>query len=278
MVIPFDGLPQILRALWDRVASDSIRFFHFQCLDTQAIRFASSPLIPSSIESIILYDIDCSDLSAHHHLPRPRYPYLPSSAETRIQLWDHLWLHTRALTTLSFMFTDTSSTPTSSPLLSILASSPQLRNLDIFGLLIPHLNVDESMIRVLLRHLKKLRSNADFYILSQLLRRLDLPETLDERTLAFCCDCPVEEVSGFLGPYIRDHRRDGRFRDGLEIPVISLADTIEIEVGTTSGTNGTTHPTGQGLRPSRRHLRIHFLSVHGINFVLISSHTLRWSP
>jgi len=250
LYIPSNGLPQLLRALRDRVASDSIRSVHFDCPETQAIRSVISSLIPSgegirpsSIESIILYGIDCSDLFAHYHFSRLRYLHLPSSAETRIQLWDHLGLHTGALTTLSLDFTDTSSTPTPSQLLSILASNPQLRSLDIIELLIPYRNVDEPMFRVPLRHLKKLRSNADFCFLSQLLHRLDLPETLDETTLTFYCDCPVEEVSGFLGPYIRDHlRRDGRFRDGLEISVISLADTIEIEVGTTSGTNGTNLP------------------------------------
>jgi len=234
-------------ALRDHAASDSIRSIRFRGLgvDTPILRFVTSSLVPdgegvrrSSIESVTFHGVDFSDFFARHYFPRLRHLHLTLPVRAVTPPWDHLRLHTTALTTLSLAVGYTSTAPTTSQLLSILASNPQLRNLDISELKsIPHDNDNGPAFRVPLHHLKKLKLLGDSHFAFGLLHWLDLPEALDKTRLVFF-DCRVEEISKKFGPYVGDYlRRDGRFRDGLGIYVAPFSDTVSIEVNTVSGAN-----------------------------------------
>jgi len=231
-------------ALRYRVASDSIRSLHirFGGRGMHALRSVMPVLIPdgegiktSSIESIILHTVDVSDLFARYYFPKLRRLNL-SAAKVGISTWDHLRLHTTALTTLSLTIRHTSPVPSASQLLSILASNPQLRDLDLCNIVISHNNNDGLTSRVPLRDLKTLRLIGDCRFLFQLLHRLDLPESLDKTSLTFF-SCWVEDIPEIV-PYVQDYlQRDGRFRDGLGVFVTSFYESISIEASTASETD-----------------------------------------
>ena len=226
-------------ALRDRVASDSIRSLHIQGRGTRAFRSVMSVLIPdgediktSSIESIILRTVDVSDLFVRYYFPELRR--LNLSTKVVISTWDHLRLHTTALTTLSLTIRHPLPLPTASQLLAILASNPRLRDVDLRGLMIPRDNGDGSTSRVPLHHLRTLRLIGDCRSLFQLLHRLNLPKSLDKTSLTLF-GCRVEEIPE-IGAYLRDYlRRDGRFQDGLGIFITFFQESILIEANTASG-------------------------------------------
>ena len=251
------SLERALRGpLRDHAASNSIRSIRLQGLgiNTPALRFVISSLIPdgngvrrSSIESVTVYNVDFSDFLTRHDFPMLRHLHLTLSGRAITPPWDHLRVHTTALTTLSLAIGHTSPAPTASQLLSILTSNPRLRVLDIWELMtIPHDNDNGSTFRVPLHHLKKLKLVGDVRFPFGLLRWLDLPETLDKTNLTLF-DCQVEEVSDILGPYLGNFlQRDGRFRDGLGISVAPFCDSVSIKISTVGGADA------PALRPGER--------------------------
>ena len=63
---------------------------------------------------------------------------------------------------------------------------------------------------------------------------------MDQMTLTVF-RCTAGEATRILGPYMRDYfRRDGRFRDGTGILVISLGDSVSIRTSTISRVEGPT--------------------------------------
>ena len=82
----------------------------------------------------------------------------------------------------------------------------------------------------------------DFCCIFGLLRRLALPEMLDELYLAVF-NPTVEDVSKSLAPYMRDYfRRDPRFQDRLGVSSFPSSSTISISLGVVR-----TQTTGPGL-------------------------------
>ena len=227
-------------ALRERIACDAIRSVHLQCKTRSLLTTILSLLTPdggeirnTSIEAITLLYVDASDFFARNRFPKLHY--LNFTWRAGITSWEHLGLHTTALTTLYLSLGETPRPPTTSQLLLILASNPRLKDLALYESAIPRDNPDGSTYQVPLRHLKKLTLARDFHSVFQLLLRLDHPESMDEMTLTVHL-CTIEEVLGTIGPYLRDYlRRDGRFRDGLGIFVDSDRYSISIQARTISG-------------------------------------------
>ena len=227
-------------ALRERIALDTIRSVHLQRRAKILLTSILSLLTPdgeeirdTSIEAITLRYVDVSDFFARYRFPKLRY--LNLSCGIGMTSWEHLGLRTTALTTLFLSLSETPRPPTTSQLLSILASNPRLEDLTLYESAIPRDNPDGSTYQVPLRHLKNLTLARDFHSVFQLLPRLGHPESMDEMALTVHL-CTVEEVLGTFGPYLRDYLlRDGRFRDGLGIFVDSDNYSITIQARTISG-------------------------------------------
>ena len=225
--IPFDG--PLRDALWDRTVSDSIRSAHLKGWDTDLLRSVLSSLTldgegtrSSSIESLILEhaNLNISNFLACYHFPKLRNLRLFTRA--RIASWDLLKLQSTSLTTLSLEFGETPSSPTTSQLLSILTSYPNLQDLSLYETMIPPDVGNESTFRVLLRCLKKLHLVGDCCRVFRLLDRLDYPGALDHVNLELL-DCAGEGILEFLAPYLQGHiRRDHRFHGKLGIRASSI--------------------------------------------------------
>ncbi|KAF9648778.1 hypothetical protein BDM02DRAFT_3128861 [Thelephora ganbajun] len=234
-------------ALRDRAARDTIRCIHLEGWDTDLLRSIVSSLTPggegirySSVESVIITDddLDISDFLTHHHFPKLRH--LRLFATTKISIWDHLVAHSAALTTLSLVVGGLSTAPTTSQLLSILASNPQLRSLGLSRSMIPHDDGGGSKLRVPLHHLKNLYLNGDFHPVLRLLDRLDHPVTMDQIGVTVF-DCTAEEISGILGPCLQDYiRRDHRFQNALGILASSSPYSISVDGIIITDANGPT--------------------------------------
>jgi hypothetical protein len=210
-------------ALQDRLASDSIRSFRLEGWNITPLHSVISSLTPngeeirhSSIESLILdtNGLDVSGFLARYHFPKLRHLYLLVGLDS--WAWDHLMSHTTSLTFLSLM-NGSSTTPTTSQLLSILASNPLLQTLRLSSSMVPCDSGDGSQFLVPLRHLKDLLLAGGFHSVLRLLHRLDHPVSMDKITLNLS-DCPTREIPGTLGPYLRDYiLRDVRFQNRLGI-------------------------------------------------------------
>ena len=219
-----ESLDEILRdVLRDRAARDVVRKVHITppySDQSTAIAIVSS-LTPedegirhSSIESIALGYVDVSDLLARHRFPKLRDLYL--FEDCKISCWDHLKSNTMALVNLTLTFDDPlppSAIPTTSQVLSLLASNPNIRSL---ALQLPTISDDgrnDSTCLVPLCHLEQLTLVGDFHHIFPILRRLKLSEKLDHAVLEFW-DCKLVEAHEIVVPYIRDYlRRDPRFKD-----------------------------------------------------------------
>ena len=231
--IPFDG--PLRDALRDRAASDSIRSVHLRTWDTDLMHSIISSLTLdgegarySSIESMILERalLDATDFFSCYRFPKLRNLRLVSRAG--IAHLDHLKLQATSLTTLSLGYGTRNLT--TSQLLSILASYPNLQDLSLYQVMIPHDVGDGSTFRVPLRHLKHLHLTGNYRHVFRLLDRLEYPDTLDTTQL-YLIECAPEGILEFLAPYLQDRiRRDDRFRGRLGISVFPSPDSIEFEV------------------------------------------------
>jgi hypothetical protein len=233
--ISFDG--PIREALQDRAARDTIRSVHLLS-ETPLLTSILSSLTPdgedvrrSSIESIGLRAVDVSDFFARSSFPQ--LWYLDFAEGTKISSWEHFGLHTTALTALSLKIGDTSPTPTTSQLLSILTSNPRLRSLTLSESMIPQDKSNGSTSRVPLHHLRDLSLAGDFHHVFRLLRRLDHPETMDGTLGLTLSRCTVGDILEILGPYVRDYlQRDKRSRDQLGVGIDSSGNSVSIRANT----------------------------------------------
>ena len=224
----FDGA--LRDALSHRAACNVIRKVHLKGKDTELLTAIISSLIPegedvrsSSIESIVLSNVDVSNLFARHRFPKLRSLYL--SGHFKISSWECLRSTTTALTDLSLNFTDrpSSAIPAASQIFSLLASNPNLRSLTLRSLLIGHDGRNDPRPQVPLRHLEKISLTGAFHHVFPILHRLEFPERMDHGEIALR-DCTLQEVLGTIGPYIRDYlRRDARFRDSLGMFISSTS-------------------------------------------------------
>ena len=220
-------------ALRDRAARDVIRKVHLKSNDMELLAAIISSLIPegenvrpSSIESIVLSDVDVSNLFARRRYPKLRNLHL--SGRFRISSWDYLKSTTTALTNLSLDFnnpTPSSVAPTTSQIFSLLASNPNLRFLTLDALPINGGGGGPGL-RVPLRHLEYISLSGTFHHVFLILHQLEFPERVDygEVTLH---DCTPQGVLEVIGPYIRDYlRRDPRFKDRLGMSISSTPSCI----------------------------------------------------
>ena len=237
--VPFDGPLQ--DAVRSRVVQGTIRQAHLLSNDYDTLAPIISSLVPGNegyrnenIESIIWRGgggcfMDVSDFFAQSHLSNLRF--LELSGSILNSSWDGLASWTTHLTILSFEVSGypTSPTITSSQLLSILVSNPNLRELTLSNAALPN-DVERPASRIPLSNLKLLFLKGDFRNIFGLLDQLVLPETLDDLHLNGF-NSTIEDISQTLVPYMRDHfRRDARFQGELELSYISAPYTAWIVV------------------------------------------------
>ena len=234
-----DGFDEALRdALRDRAARDVIRKVHLRNNDMKLLTAIVSSLIPegenvrpSSIESIVLSDVDVSDLFARHRFPK--LCNIRLSGRFRISSWDHLKSTTTALTSLSLGPADTFPTslpaiPTTSQILSLLASNPNLQSLTLSALPINDDDGGGPRPQVPLHHLEYILLSGTFHHVFPILHQLEFPERMDYGEIALH-DCTPQGILEAIGPYIRDYlRRDPRFRDRLGMFVSSTSNCISL--------------------------------------------------
>ena len=230
-------------ALQDRATADRIRRVH---LSAEVLGLLSSIVASltaecegirsNSMESLLLWGcdetLDLSDFFAHYNFRKLRRLDLINCTTSS---WDHLTSRTGALTNLELDFAEPKHTPTTSQLLSILASNPALRRLSLFRCAIPDDDGVESSFRVPLHHLKELKLLGYSEDAIGFLYRLDHPANMD-RLMLNLEDCTIVEISRTIGPYLRDYlRRRGMSKNGLEL-FLSSDRGITLKVGDAHGT------------------------------------------
>jgi len=246
------GLNRDLRnALKDRAAQDTIRLVHLKADESTLIddiiddlTTTGGELRPNSMESLVLWNLDYTDVVdvsgffAHYRFPRLRRLDLTNCS---ISSWDHLSLRTSILTTLKLDFANRSRTPLSTPtlaptpttsqLLSMLASNPTLQRVALSRCAIPDDGGGESSSRVQLRHLKELRLDGNLQHVLKLLNQLDHPRNLYTLALTLY-GCDVVDIPRTIGPYLRDYlqRRD-KPQGGLNLFVSSGGNHIAFHAG-----------------------------------------------
>ena len=219
------GLDDRLRdALWDRAARDLVRRVHLRGTEAGLLNCIISSIViegedarSSSTESFIVESTDKSpvDVSAffsRYHLPRLRCLRLSGCTTPS---WSLLELQTTALTTLWLETGALLPTPTPSQLLSIISSSPLLRNLVLSHTAAVHVvGGDVSTVRAQLRHLEFLNLSGNFSRVFWFLDRLELPDKMDDISLSLY-RCSSLDLERTLGPYLGGRiRRRGGFPGG----------------------------------------------------------------
>ena len=224
--IPFDQSLQ--DAVRGRVMQDTIRKVHLFSSDGDTLTPIISSLVPgddggqnANIESIVWENdghptVDISNFFARSHLSKLRS--LDLYGKFWVSSWDHLASRTTLLTTLSLDISTSPPSPTlpASQLFSVLTSNPNLQELALANAALPD-DVDGPALKAQLCSLKTLALTGEFRHLFGLLRRLILPETLDDLDLSIS-NSTMEDISQTLASYMRDYfRRDPRFQDRLGI-------------------------------------------------------------
>jgi len=213
-------------ALQDRATRDIIRRIHLSTKESGLLHDIVTLLTPtcegirsSSVASFILLNwdhalVDVSDFFARHRFPKLQRLRLYNCT---ISSWDRLMSRTAVLTTLDLDFATPSSAPSTSQLLSLLASNPALQEVKL-GMGAAPGDGDNSS-RVQLHHLKNLELEGDSRNVIQLLQRLDHPGNMDHLRLTLH-DCDVAGVSQIIGPCLGDllQRRD-RSQNGLYLSI-----------------------------------------------------------
>ena len=227
-------------ALQDRATADRIRRVHITADNSALVTSIIASLTAecegirsNRVESLVLrcYDedggADLSDFFAHYHFPTLRRLNLTNCATSS---WDHLTSRTGALAHLMLSFGGYESGPTTSQLLSILASNPILQKLTLCGWGVPDDGGGKSSFRVPLYHLKKLKLTGDSRDVIRFLYRLDYPTNMDRLTLNLE-GCTTMEIPQAIGPYFRDYLR-GRsgFQSGLGL-FLSFNHQVMLRVG-----------------------------------------------
>ena len=226
--------------LQDRAVRDTIRRIHLWHETAAFLSSIISPLIvaregarANSVESFILFNdddtpVDTSDFFAHYYFPKLRHLELKNC---RIASWDLLMSRTTVLTTLVLRLGYPSPPPTTSQLLSILASNPTLQKLSLSKSAIPDDGGGKSPFQVPLHHLKKLKLAGGLRHVIGLLHRLDHPANMDKLNITIC-DCVIVDISQTIGPYLRDYvRRRGRSQNQLGLSVSKSGQHITLCAG-----------------------------------------------
>jgi len=139
------------------------------------------------------------------------------------------------LTTLDLSLWSLEPAPTTSQVLSVLASNPTLHKVTLS---MPEDNDDRGVNpppRVSLRHLKELKLDGYSQYVFGFLDRLDHPKHMDQ--LDITLECAVEDLSHLIGPYLRHYlRHRGGSRGGLGLSLgFPLGHSIVLSVGDVGG-------------------------------------------
>jgi len=231
--------------LQDRAARDAIRRIHLRSGNAAFLSSILSPLTvacegvrSNSVESFILINddstsVDTSDFFAHHRFPKLQRLELKNS---RIESWDLLASQTTVLTTLILHLGYSSSIPTTSQLLTILASNPTLQKISLSRSAVPNDGGDgggKSPSRVPLHNLKELQLDGGLPHVIGLLHRLHHPTNMDKLDITIF-DCAIVDISQTIGPYLRDYlRRRSRSKSGLGLSVSKSERHITLCAGDT---------------------------------------------
>ena len=213
-------------AIRGRVIQGTIRRIHLTSGYAHTLTSIISSLTPNgegsqgeNIESIIWQSrestpVDISNFFALSRLLKLRL--LALSGNFRISSWDRLASQTTLLVALLLTVKRPSPSPTTSQLLSILASNLNLERLTLSDAAIPN-DTDRSTFQVPLRNLKVLTLAGELRHLFWLLHRLILPDALDEVALTGF-KSTLDDVLQTLTPYMQDYfQRDTRFQNPLRI-------------------------------------------------------------
>ena len=210
--------------LQDRAVRNTIRRVHLWSGNAKFLSSIISPLTvaregvrPNRVESFLLFNdddtpVDTSDFFAYYCFPKLQRLEL---SNCKIASWDLLTSRTAVLTELTLHLDHLSSPPTTSQLLSVLASNPTLQRITLSGSAVPDDSGGKSPSQVPLHHLKELALDGGLQNVIGLLHRLDHPADL------YCLDitardCVVTDISQIIGPYLRDYlRHRGRSQNGL---------------------------------------------------------------
>ncbi|KAF9643834.1 hypothetical protein BDM02DRAFT_3122884 [Thelephora ganbajun] len=221
--------------LRDRATRDTIRRVHLKAYDPELLNAIISSITAtcegirsSSMESFILCSwkhnrgdsspVDVSNFFAHYRFPKLQQLELLGCI---ISSWNHLTSRTTALTTLDLNLKHPSSTPTTSQLLSILASNPALRTVVLANRAIPDDSGDSSSSQIQLHHLKRLQLKGGSRHVIGLLHRLAYPRIMDSLCIILY-DCAIADISQSIGPCLRDYlQRRGRSQGGLGVSLSS---------------------------------------------------------
>jgi len=217
------GLDDQLRdALRDRAVRGTIRQVHLCGGEVELLSSIISAIVTegeepqsSSVESfkVVVYggSVDTSAFFSRYNLPKLRSLHL---CGCRISSWGLLESRTTALTTLNLTVDELSPVPTLSQIVSILSSTPLLRNLALFHNTGSYIIDDAPTMRVQLRHLEQLSLTGGSCPTFMLLNLLEIPDKMDNQ-MVFLYECSPLPLSQTLGPYLGDRvRRRGRVLDG----------------------------------------------------------------
>ncbi|KAF9645361.1 hypothetical protein BDM02DRAFT_3271756 [Thelephora ganbajun] len=231
----FDG--PLRDALRNRAARDVVRKVHLRSQNIDLLTSIVSSLTPedegirhSSIESIDLCGVDLSDFFAQHRFPRLRDLSLFECLDLP---WDHLKLHTMALTNLTLyngVIPTATSIPTTLQILSLLASNPNIRILTLHSPVAGDDGGHSPRFQVPLHHLEQFTLVTNFHHGFPILQRLELPDRMEHMDLNFR-GCTLEGTRRIIGPYIGDYlHRDTRIGGRPGVFVLSTANGILLQV------------------------------------------------
>ena len=224
-----DVLPSVDNTLFnilqDRANQDAIRRIHLKAVDSEFLNFIIPSITvnwadvprPSSVESFILHNeggglVDITYFFSYSHFPRLQCLKL---FDCRISSWDHIPSRITTLTTLDLHLVSLEPIPTTSQVLSILASNPTLLEVSISGFVAPGGDGENLPPRVSLHHLKQLELDGNPQGVFEFLDRFDHPGRMDRLGIALG-PCVIEDVSHLIGPYLRDYlRHRGGSESGL---------------------------------------------------------------
>jgi hypothetical protein len=242
---PFGTFDQTLgKALETRAARNLIRKVHLRYRDPDLLTSIISSLTPkdegirpSNIESIVLDRVHIANFLARRDLHKLR---CLSISECPGLALDHLKSHTTALTDLSLRDNMASpwSIPTTSQILSLLASNPNIQAIALCLLVINDDVGSGYRFQVPLRHLKRFALTMGSPQALAILQRLEFPE-IDRMDVCFQ-GCTLEGVRRVIRPYIRDRLQcDPKSKGRLGVSVSSGFGRIQIRASVAGYPNRT---------------------------------------
>lgn len=232
----------LLQALEDRATRNVIRKLHLRCPNRGLLPSIFSSLTPEDetirdssrgVESIVLKHDETSDSFASDFFASYRFPklqHISLSGPMGLSLVPH------ATTLVKLVLEGPNdvfaAVPPISQIILLLISNPQLQSLTVGTLYSDDDCESVPTPTASLPHLEQLTLDGRFWEVFPILRRLELPERMDNTTLRFYYS-DLEGVNQQIIPYIRNYIRcDGRFGDRFGFFITSTPREFELRVCT----------------------------------------------